>query len=63
MARKGPKPGPINHGTISGWQTHRDRGEAPCKWCMGAKNAYNRAYSDRGRCASGLGWPLAVPHA
>lgn len=36
---RGPRRGPINHGTAGGAQTHRRRGEQPCEPCRLALNA------------------------
>lgn len=49
----GPRPHagrkPINHGTTAGRAQHIRRGEAPCRPCVDAFNAYNRAYSASAR--------------
>lgn len=58
MARRGRKPGPVSHGTRSGFITHKQRGEKPCGPCGHADNVYKQEYRARGKCAPGLGWPL-----
>lgn len=41
LRRNMPKtPPPINHGTISGAQAHRRRGERPCTECLDANARY-----------------------
>ena len=55
---RGRKPGPINHGTHTGFTMHKYRGEQPCGWCKRGERAYQNAYDQRGRCVPGLGWPL-----
>lgn len=51
-------PVPITHGTYKGFQLHALRDERPCTPCYVANAAYHQRYRQRGKCASGLGWPL-----
>lgn len=39
---------PINHGTASGAQVHRNRGGKPCADCLAAEAAYMREYRKSG---------------
>ena len=46
VGRPGPAPKPIQHGTASGYNLHRHRGETPCTDCRkanAAQSAANRA--------------------
>lgn len=45
-------PAPINHGTEGGYQTHRRRGEDPCRACIEAASAATQARAERRGAAS-----------
>jgi hypothetical protein len=61
-ARKGPprKTHEQVIGTVSGYVWHQNRGEPACVSCAHAANAWKREHRLRGKCASGLGWPLTL---
>jgi hypothetical protein len=42
---------PINHGTYSGYQQERRRGEIPCDECRDARNEFRRTMRTEGRTA------------
>lgn len=46
-------------GTTAAYQQHLRRREVPCRWCTDINTRYHRERSQRGKCAPGLGWPLA----
>ena len=43
---------PMRHGTTSGYETHRRRGEAPCLACQTAMNAYQKSRRDTAKVAN-----------